>query len=331
MKLKIPVSLIPLSLMICFLGGCDSFDRSLEDYASQVLGIGYDFHSPVVSRPDGSLAIPPASEEPVSDFTVKLRNPRTYRLISEMDTGGSTGITYTQEDPTHVCIQIQNAAWHAVYALKLMPHTADGQRDFDPYILPVIKCLSFNTNLASLMVSGGGILTFGGFNPAVKSYRVEVGNAVESINLQGMPQISGATVSGNGWKTLRVGDNRFILTVRAENGVSTGEYAVTVYRKPVAGVTITLNGMPMDVFPEDTMILTQPLIRAENTSLVITINGSFDSYVLFALCHSEPIMPVSVQTLTVTATQFSVGIHWINCKVTKNGIPYSKTFVIRVQ
>jgi hypothetical protein len=212
------------------LGTCEYFDLSLEDYASMVIGLGYDFRTRVVSRPDGTLAIPPADEEAVSEFTVKLRNPRNFALDLRLDTGGNdeTDIAYTKTADDTVMIQIQEPAKGSVYHLKLTLATEDGQRQFDPYILPAIGCYSFRTNLQELTVSPGTLVP--SFDPAVKEYTVQAPHEVETISIQGIPEDENAEVSGDGTKMLEVGDNRFPLTVRAENGVSIGEYVVTVNR-----------------------------------------------------------------------------------------------------
>lgn len=85
---------------------------------------------------------------------------------------------------------------------------------------------STNNNLKDLRVSKGTLR----FNERTTSYTVEVDTDVESITIDGSAKDSKSTVSGTGTKNLRLGRNRFDITVTAENG-STKVYTVTVNRK----------------------------------------------------------------------------------------------------
>jgi hypothetical protein len=218
---------LPMSL-----GTCENFVSSLDDYATEVIGIGYDFHTPVVYRSDGTLMIPPGDEERVSRFTVKLRNPRNYALSPRLNIEENRGIymTCSSIGGEKVVIRIQGAARGESYHLELTLRTEDRERTFAPYILPDIWCYSFSTGLKEITLSAGALEPQ--FDPAVKEYRVEVDYEVNEIAVQGIPEDEKAVVSGDGTKTLEVGDTRFTLTVKAENGVNIGEYIVTVRRKP---------------------------------------------------------------------------------------------------
>lgn len=85
---------------------------------------------------------------------------------------------------------------------------------------------STNNNLKDLRVSKGTLR----FNERTTSYTVEVDTDVESITIDGSAKDSKATISGTGTKNLRLGRNRFDITVTAENG-STKVYTITVNRK----------------------------------------------------------------------------------------------------
>jgi hypothetical protein len=288
---RLSIILLWLMMILCMmsLGTCEYFDLSLEDYASMVIGLGYDFRTKVVSKPDGTLVIPPAGEEGVSELTVKLRNPRNLALDPRLDIGDhdETDITYTKMADDTVMIQIQEPARGSVYHLKLTLATEDGQRQFDPYILPAIGCYSFRTDLEALTVSPGTLRP--SFNPAVKEYTVQVSYEVAEISIRGIPEDENAEVSGNGTKTLEVGNNRFPLTVRAENGVSIREYFVTVNRNSL----ISLTGR-VDITKPPGMTLRE-----------ITIKAYSDQE------RTTPISPGGVFTGPGTAANWSLSIPWV--------------------
>jgi len=100
---------------------------------------------------------------------------------------------------------------------------------------------SANANLSNLTVSAG-ILT-PDFNTAITNYIVEVGFTIETINITGIAEDTNATVTGNGDKTLNVGNNNFTITVTAENGSTTKQYMVNVIRAAYASNNANLESL----------------------------------------------------------------------------------------
>jgi hypothetical protein len=82
--------------------------------------------------------------------------------------------------------------------------------------------------LVGLRVSAGKLSP--DFSPRLTSYRIDVPVSIESITLTATPSTSAATVSGDGTKSLNVGENIFEIVVTAENGITKKTYTVTVLR-----------------------------------------------------------------------------------------------------
>jgi hypothetical protein len=78
------------------------------------------------------------------------------------------------------------------------------------------------------------------FSPEIKQYSVSVDNSTTGININGIVNFWGASVTGNGYVSLQEGDN--IITLAVENGWQNGAvriYTVTVNRAPYNGGTTT--------------------------------------------------------------------------------------------
>ena len=73
-----------------------------------------------------------------------------------------------------------------------------------------------------------GIALSPAFDPATTTYTAEVEYTVETTTVEAMTTHPGATVEGDGEKSLSEGDNTFIVTVTAEDGTSQETYTVTV-------------------------------------------------------------------------------------------------------
>ncbi len=85
--------------------------------------------------------------------------------------------------------------------------------------------LSKNNNLSSLSVSGFTLSP--AFNKNTTSYKVEAGANTTSIKLSAKAEDSKSDVDGTGTFKVSEGDNKFVVTVTAQNG-STKKYTVVV-------------------------------------------------------------------------------------------------------
>lgn len=84
---------------------------------------------------------------------------------------------------------------------------------------------SKNNNLKSLSVSGYNISP--SFKPSVTEYKVDVNSNTEQVTINASKEDSKASVSGTGTHAVSEGENKFNITVTAENG-STKTYTVIV-------------------------------------------------------------------------------------------------------
>lgn len=85
---------------------------------------------------------------------------------------------------------------------------------------------SSDNNLKELSVNQGTLR----FKENTTSYNVNVDTDITSIEIKGNPKDSKSKITGTGVKNLKLGNNRFNITVTAENG-STKTYTINVNRK----------------------------------------------------------------------------------------------------
>jgi putative cell wall-binding protein len=93
--------------------------------------------------------------------------------------------------------------------------------------------LSSDATLSSLTLSGGALVP--AFNQTTQQYTANVANSVSSIVIAATPRHSGATVSGTGQISLNTGVNDLVVTVTAENKVTTNVYTIAVTRQASRG------------------------------------------------------------------------------------------------
>lgn len=86
--------------------------------------------------------------------------------------------------------------------------------------------LSKENDLSSLTISQGKLSPE--FKASETTYKVELTSDVKTITINAKTKDSKAKVSGTGEKELKIGENNFIISVKAENG-SKKTYTVSVY------------------------------------------------------------------------------------------------------
>ena len=91
-----------------------------------------------------------------------------------------------------------------------------------------IRVYDSNRNLKSLSLNIGTITP--NFEASTTSYKANVSSDVTSITLSATAESSKATISGAGKKSLNYGDNKFVITVKSEDG-KTKSYTLVVNRK----------------------------------------------------------------------------------------------------
>ena len=87
------------------------------------------------------------------------------------------------------------------------------------------KNLSTNNKIKELSVEGYNLKDAGN-----STYELTVDNNIQNINITGKAEDSKATVSGVGKKDLKIGLNKFTVTVKAESGAKK-DYTINVTRK----------------------------------------------------------------------------------------------------
>ncbi len=86
-----------------------------------------------------------------------------------------------------------------------------------------------NTNLEILAVEN--VLLNPPFDTSITSYKIEVSNEMESINVFAVPENEKATVEINGKDKLQEGNNLVTVTVTAPNGFTKKIYKMEVYKR----------------------------------------------------------------------------------------------------
>jgi len=102
-----------------------------------------------------------------------------------------------------------------------------------------------DANLNALAVSRG--VLYPDFNSNRTNYSITVGNSIDGIMVSATPSDANATVSGNGFHSIKVGSNPPIpIMVTAQNGTTTKTYNLTVTRLPRAGSNANLKDLSID-------------------------------------------------------------------------------------
>lgn len=195
--------------------------------------------------------------------------------------------------------------------------------------------LSNNANLAGLALSAGGLTP--AFNPATQSYSLSVPNSTASTTVTATAQGPGATITVNGTSIgsgvpsgalgLNVGANTFTVLVRAQDGVTTKLYTVSVTRAAPApsnnanlsGIVVSAGGTlrptfnpnttSYDINPPGTPLTTFITATVQGPGATLTINGAaatsggaFGPIVLSTRGDTRVTIVVRAQNLVTTRT-----------------------------
>ena len=123
--------------------------------------------------------------------------------------------------------------------------------------LSTAACKTFysvkDASLSTLIVSTGTLTPI--FNSSTYNYSVNVANSVNTILITAIPNHPQATLIGDGSKTLQVGVNQFIITVTAEDGITTQNYTVTINWDDIVGIDnyeLGITNYELSVYPNPT-------------------------------------------------------------------------------
>lgn len=108
------------------------------------------------------------------------------------------------------------------------------------YLIHVTKTESIakaNTNLETLAVAQGTLVPE--FDNLITEYQVEVENETESMNILAIPQSENAKVTVEMEEKLKVGDNKIVVTVFAEDKITQKQYHINVHRNSTQEQTLS--------------------------------------------------------------------------------------------
>ena len=100
------------------------------------------------------------------------------------------------------------------------------------YIINVTKTDNVetaNTNLETLAVEYYTLSPE--YNANVTNYNVEVSNLTNDLNILAIPEDEDAKIAISGNKNLKNGNNKVIVSVTAENGITKKDYLINVYKR----------------------------------------------------------------------------------------------------
>ncbi len=165
---------------------------------------------------------------------------------------------------------------------------------------------SANNNLSNLTVSQGVLSPI--FSANVTFYTVNVANDVDEITINAAAVHPQARVTGTGSKQLRVGDNRHVVEVTAQN-TNTKGYAVNIVRATapvgpsVSGVSVTPSKAVVKRDAKQAFSATILITGGTSTAATWSVSGNnstgttIDKYGELTVAAGE-----TAATLTVTAT-----------------------------
>jgi len=220
--------------------------RKSNDYSLKDLSITSSPASTVRKDVNGDYTIDiPSQVERISITPIPNHESATVTNLSSLSNIDVSNITYIDID-----VQAEDELYTGTHRVKIN------------------KLKSTNVYLSSLTIDQGTLTPV--FNKETTSYTVNVGTEVDAITLTGVAEDSKSTVLGDGVKSLNPGDNTFVITVQAEDGVTTKDYTVVVTREQKSILTLsdlTIDGVTIDDFSSSktTYTITVPYSKTDIT------------------------------------------------------------------
>jgi uncharacterized protein YjdB len=177
--------------------------------------------------------------------------------------------------------------------------------------------LSDNANLSSLSVSSGSLSP--PFNANTISYTVNVVNSVENIDISATPADGNATVSGDGNKSLNVGNNSFNIVVTAENGTAKKTYNINVVRAVPPSDNANLSELAVS---DGTLT---PAFSANTTSYTVDVDYSVTSIYISATADDR-----NASVSGAGNKSLDVGSNYFDIEVLAEDEATTKTYSIEV-
>jgi uncharacterized protein YjdB len=164
----------------------------------------------------------------------------------------------------------------------------------------VTRPLSSDATLSNLAVNAGTLTPQ--FSPNTTGYTVVVENSTESIVITATKNHAAATVSGDGTKSLSVGENTFDITVTAEDRTQK-VYTIKVTREAVTIVAVTsvsLDKTEANLLIGATEQLTATVLPEDATNKNVTWSSSNEAIAFVSADGLVTAWAEGVATITVT-------------------------------
>ena len=153
------------------------------------------------------------------------------------------------------------------------------------YNVDITRTCNSNTYLKSLSVQPGVI----SFDKNVKSYSVNVGGEVKSVTIAAKVEDAKSVVSGDGEKSLKYGDNKFVVTVTAEDGTK-GEYTINVNREDNRNTDNKLKSLSITDFykpGEDALLSVDSSELESKNNFSVTVENDVESINVKAVANDS--------------------------------------------
>ncbi|MCL2480244.1 MAG: hypothetical protein FWF38_00885, partial [Spirochaetaceae bacterium] len=176
---------ILLSVVLLFTLTCDIYDKSVPEYLDKYTNTAtvadHSFTGGMLINQQG-VPYQNLIEKDSSVITLKLRNPKNYEIVTNLEYhNGSdwipfirdeapgdystventsayftgTTITVKYEPTTQIRITITDAEIGQSYKLRVRLYDRETKREFEPYVLPSIKCTGYPKAVGFMMVRAG--------------------------------------------------------------------------------------------------------------------------------------------------------------------------------
>ena len=114
--------------------------------------------------------------------------------------------------------------------IKVTSEDGTQSKTYTTYVTKTDDIEKANANLETLAIRQGTLIPE--FSDVqYTEYRVEIDNSIETIDILAIPQNQNANVTIQKDDVMQIGDNKILINVTAEDGITNKKYEVTVHRR----------------------------------------------------------------------------------------------------
>lgn len=113
--------------------------------------------------------------------------------------------------------------------VKVTSENKSNTKNYKVYVTKTNDLEKANTNLETLAIRQGTLEPE--FTANVTGYNIEIGNDTQTIDILAIPENVNAKVQIDGNGNMQIGDNKIVVTVIAEDGVTKRKYNINVHRR----------------------------------------------------------------------------------------------------